>query len=157
MKSYTVTLEEDPETGDLVLPFPEDMLKEVGWKEGDTLDWEDNKDGTFSITKKEVTEKQWVLVECVSQFRQRYMVEVPVGTDQFGKDKSEWALDTVTMNEAREFSQEHLGETIVSHRVISLADALVLCDKDNDYTAEWTEEQKLRNFFTRDGEKVDNE
>jgi len=157
MKSYTVTLEEDPETGDLILPFPEDMLKEVGWKEGDTLDWEDNKDGTFSITKKEVTEKQWVLVECVSQFRQRYMVEVPVGTDQFGKDKSEWALDTVTMNEANEFSQEHLGETIVSHRVISLADALVLCDKDNAYVAEWTEEQKLDTFFTREGEKVDNE
>ncbi len=157
MKSYTVTLEEDPETGDLILPFPEDMLKEVGWKEGDTLDWEDNKDGTFSITKKEVTEKQWVLVECVSQFRQRYMVEVPVGTDQFGKDKSEWALDTVTMNEANEFSQEHLGETIVSHRVISLADALVLCDKDNAYVADWTEEQKLDTFFTRDGEKIDNE
>ena len=157
MKSYTVTLEEDPETGDLILPFPEDMLKEVGWKEGDTLDWEDNKDGTFSITKKEVTEKQWVLVECVSQFRQRYMVEVPVGTDQFGKDKSEWALDTVTMNEANEFSQEHLGETIVSHRVISLADALVLCDKDNAYVADWTEEQKLDTFFTRDGEKVNNE
>ena len=157
MKSYTITLEEDPETGDLILPFPEDMLKEVGWKEGDTLDWEDNKDGTFSITKKEITEKQWVLVECVSQFRQRYMVEVPVGTDQFGKDKSEWALDTVTMNEANEFSQEHLGETIVSHRVISLADALVLCDKDNAYVADWTEEQKLDTFFTRDGEKIDNE
>lgn len=157
MKSYTVTLEEDPESGDLILPFPEDMLKEVGWKEGDTLDWKDNKDGTFSITKKEVTEKQWVLVECVSQFRQRYMVEVPVGTDQFGKDKSEWALDTVTMNEAKEFSQEHLGETIVSHRVISLADALVLCDKDNAYVADWTEEQKLDTFFTRDGEKIDNE
>lgn len=157
MKSYTVTLEEDPETGDLILPFPEDMLKEVGWKEGDTLDWGDNKDGTFSITKKEVTEKQWVLVECVSQFRQRYMVEVPVGTDQYGKDKSEWALDTVTMNEAKEFSQEHLGETIVSHRVISLADALVLCDKDNAYVAEWTDEQKLDTFFTREGEKVDNE
>jgi hypothetical protein len=157
MKSYTVTLEEDPETGDLILPFPEDMLKEVGWKEGDTLDWEDNKDGTFSITKKEVTEKQWVLVECVSQFRQRYMVEVPVGTDQFGEDKSEWALDTVTMNEAKEFSQEHLGETIVSHRVISQADALVLCDKDNAYVAEWTDEQKLDTFFTREGEKVDNE
>ncbi len=157
MKSYTVTLEEDPESGDLILPFPEDMLKEVGWKEGDTLDWKDNKDGTFSITKKEVTEKQWVLVECVSQFRQRYMVEVPVGTDQFGKDKSEWALDTVTMNEANEFSQEHLGETIVSHRVISLADALVLCDKDNAYVADWTEEQKLDTFFTRDGEKIDNE
>ena len=148
MKSYTVTLEEDPETGDLVLPFPEDMLKEVGWKEGDTLDWEDNKDGTFSITKKEVTEKQWVLVECVSQFRQRYMVEVPVGTDEQGKDKTLWALDTVTMEEAKEFSQEHIGEQIVSHRVVTKKEALELCDQDNDYTKSWDKETKMKTFFT---------
>ena len=41
------------------------------------------------------------------------------------KGKKEWALDTVTMNEAEEFSQEHLGEQIVSHRVIDEADLVV--------------------------------
>ena len=46
-----------------------------------------------------IKETEWVLVECVSTFRMRYMVEVP-------KDKSEYALDTVTMNEAKEFSQD---------------------------------------------------
>jgi len=148
MKKYTVTLEEDPDTGDVILPFPEEMLKEVGWKEGDILNWEDNKDGTFSITKKLTKETEWVLVETVSQFRQRYMVEVPKG-------KAEWALDTVSMEEAKEFSQEHLGETIVTHRVISQADALALCDLDNAYGEEWTEEVKLQNFFTREGEKVE--
>ena len=148
MKKYTVTLEEDPDTGDVILPFPEEMLKEVGWKEGDILNWEDNKDGTFSITKKLTEETEWVLVETVSQFRQRYMVEVPKG-------KAEYALDTVSMEEAKEFSQEHLGETIVTHRVISQADALALCDLDNAYGEEWTEEVKLQNFFTREGEKVE--
>ena len=53
-------------------------------------------------------ETQLVLVECVSTFRQRYMVEVPVGTDDYGNDKTLWALDTVTMQEAKEFSQEYL-------------------------------------------------
>jgi len=152
MKKYTVTLVEDPETGDVILPFPEEMLKEVGWAEGDVLSWHDNKDGTFSITKKlkPTVETEWVLVEAVSQFRERYMVEVPKG-------KAEYALETVTMNDAKEFSQEHLGETIVSHRVISKEDALALCDKDNEYGVEWTEEVKLKNFFTRVGERVYND
>jgi hypothetical protein len=134
----TVILEEDDE-GNLVLPLSDDMLEELGWKIGDTIDWTDNKDGSWSMTKKKETE--FVLVEAVSTFRMRYMVEVPVG-------KADWALDTVTMNEAEEFSQEHLGEQIVSHRVISKEDALALCDADNDYTKTWNDEKKMGVFFT---------
>ena len=145
MKSWTIELQDDPETGDLILPFPEDLLKEAGWKEGDVLEWHDNKDGSFSMTKKET---QWVLVETVSTFRHRYMVEVPTGIDNYGKDKSEWALDTVTMNEAEEFSQQHIGELIVSHRVVTKEEALAMCDVDNDYCTSWDEETKMKNFFT---------
>jgi hypothetical protein len=76
------------------------------------------------------------------------MVEVPIGVDDYGKEKSLWALDTVTMNEAKEFSQEHLGEQIVSHRVVSKEEALTLCDVDNDYGSSWGEETKIKNFFT---------
>lgn len=91
---------------------------------------------------------QWVLVETISTFRERYMIEVPVGIDTYGKDKIEWALDTVTMQEAKEFSQEHIGELIVSHRVVTKEQALALCDIDNDYTKSWTDEQKMYTFFT---------
>ena len=42
-KTWTVTLEEDPESGDVILPFTNEMLEEVGWKEGDVLEWIDNK------------------------------------------------------------------------------------------------------------------
>jgi hypothetical protein len=100
-----------------------------------------------------MTQKQWVLVETISTFRKRYMVEVPLGTDQYGKDKSEWALDTVTMQEAKEFSQEHIGELIVSHRVVSKEEALALCNTDNDYTKSWPEQQKINTFFTNWEEK----
>ena len=91
---------------------------------------------------------QWVLVETISTFRERYMVEVPIGIDNYGKDKVDWALDTVTMEEATEFSQEHIGELIVSHRIVSKEEALALCDKDNDYANTWPEEQKMNVFFT---------
>lgn len=142
--SYVVKLEEDPETGDLILPLPDELLKETGWQTGDTLDWKDNGDGTFSMTKQKTEETEWVLVEAISQFRERYMVEVPKG-------KAAWALDTVTLNQAQEFSQEHLGEVIVSHRVVSFDEALELCDKDNHYCKDWNTDKKVDAFFTKDG------
>ena len=54
MKNWTIELQDDPETGDLILPFPEDMLEETGWKEGDELVWKDNQDGSWSLSKKNV-------------------------------------------------------------------------------------------------------
>ena len=86
-------------------------------------------------------ETELVLVECIQQYRMRYVVEVPVG-------KSDWALDTVTMEEAVEFSQLNLGETIVSHRVVSKDDVLKLCDIDNDYCKSWDTEKKFEVFVT---------
>jgi len=150
-KSWTVNLEEDPETGDLILPLNDDILEETGWQTGDSIEWIDNKDGSWTMKK---VETQWVLVEAISTFRERYMVEVPVGVDRYGKDKADWALDTVTLSEAKEFSQEHLGETIVSHRVVTKEEALALCDKDNDYCKSWDEQQKINAFFTTMAEHI---
>ena len=150
-KTWTINLEEDPETGDLILPLNDDILEQTGWKTGDSIDWIDNKDGSWTMKK---IETQWVLVEAISTFRERYMVEVPVGVDMYGKDKVDWALDTVTLSEAKEFSQEHLGETIVSHRVISKDDALAMCDKDNDYAKKWNDELKVQTFFTSMAEHI---
>jgi hypothetical protein len=53
-KSWTVVLEEDKETNELILPFPEDLLAEMNWKEGDVLDW-NVVDGFVVITKKEIS------------------------------------------------------------------------------------------------------
>jgi hypothetical protein len=51
MTQWSVTIEEDPETGDLILPLPEDMLQLQGWVEGDILEWVDNKNGSWSLIK----------------------------------------------------------------------------------------------------------
>lgn len=55
MKRYTITLEEDSVTGDTILPFPPEVLEELGWKEGDTLLWnviEENGSWSATLTKK---------------------------------------------------------------------------------------------------------
>ncbi len=54
LKSWTINVEEDPETGDCILPLPTDLLEEAGWKEGDEIVWKDNQDGSWSLTKKSV-------------------------------------------------------------------------------------------------------
>lgn len=136
-KTWTLDVKQH-EDGDFFIEFPDEVLEGAGWNPGDTIEWIDNKDGSWTLKKRET---QLVLVECVSQFRQRYVVEVPTG-------KADWALDTVVMNEANEFSQEHLGETIVSHRVITRDEVLQLCDKDNDYAKVWNDDYKFSTFVT---------
>ena len=49
--SWTITVEEDPDTGDLILPLPEELLNMQGWVVGDTLEWVDNEDGSWYIQK----------------------------------------------------------------------------------------------------------
>ena len=138
-KSWTTDVLTDDKTGEHYIQFTEEQLAEAGLKSGDEVEWIDNKDGSWTLRKKEF---EWVLVETINTFRERYMVQVPIG-------KSEWALDTVTMEEAKEFSQEHIGEQIISHRVVSEADALKLCDEDNTYTKSWTDEEKMNAYFTK--------
>lgn len=139
MKSWTRHIEED-ENGNLILTLGDEICDELGWKIGDTLEWIDNHNGSWTLRKKEM-EKELVLVECVSTFRMRYVVEVPKG-------KKEWAMDTVVMNEAEEFSQEHIGEQVISHRVISDEEYMRMFDEDNSYLASWENEKKL-GFITK--------
>jgi hypothetical protein len=58
MKSWTLNIEEDPETGDAILQFPTDLLEEAGWKEGDTLNWSDLGDGRWQLSKVDKTQQK---------------------------------------------------------------------------------------------------
>jgi hypothetical protein len=73
------------------------------------------------------------LVDAVSTFRNSYVVRC--------KDEVH-ATDTVTLNEADEWSQEWLGETVSRVREISEEEYLVLFDKDNEYLRDWDVEKK---------------
>ncbi|CAB4130247.1 hypothetical protein UFOVP116_343 [uncultured Caudovirales phage] len=135
----TVKLEED-ENGDLIMPISQELLDKMGWKPNDQLVWKDQGNGSFSLSKKK-PQTELVLVDAVSTFRIRYLVEVPVG-------KSDWALDTVVMGEAVEFSQKYLDEQIVSHRVITESEAIMEFNRDNDYLVHLNDSDKLDQVVT---------
>lgn len=125
--------------GSLFIEFTDEEMAEVGWKPGDTIQWKDNGDGSWTMSKKEETE--FVLVECVATHRMRYCVEVPKG-------KADWALDTVAMGEAKEFSQQYLGENIISHRVVTQEEAIKQARIDNDYIETWSDDYIFETFVT---------
>jgi antitoxin component of MazEF toxin-antitoxin module len=50
MKKWTAYVEQDGE--DLVLPLPADLIKELGWKMGDTLLWDMRDDGSIHLSRK---------------------------------------------------------------------------------------------------------
>lgn len=141
-KSWIVPVEVS-EDGEYYIQFTDEMLEGSGFKLGDSLDWIDQGDGSYLLKKKETTH---VLVECISTYRMRYVVEVP-------SDHPEYALDTVVCQEAKEFSQEWLGETIVSHRQLTREQVIELCDTDNDYAKSWDEDHKMKTFVTEEGYK----
>jgi hypothetical protein len=91
---------------------------------------------------------KYVIVTAISTFRQRYCIPMDqlqeLNTDM--PVDPEWALDCVTCDEAEEFSQQHLGEQIVDHIVVSEKEMLELFDKDNSYLADWTKKQKLEHI-----------
>jgi hypothetical protein len=56
MTAYTVKIQYDIREGDYYIPLPEEMLSviaELGWNVNEELEWIDNKNGTFTIQKKE--------------------------------------------------------------------------------------------------------
>lgn len=47
-KTHTLKVNDDG-----ILNLPPELLEETGWKEGDVLEWIDNKDGSFSLIKRD--------------------------------------------------------------------------------------------------------
>ena len=79
-------------------------------------------------------EKKLYMVETISTFRMRYVVEA---------NEESHALDEVTCqlgldgSSFKEFSQNHVDETIFSSREITDDEFLKEFDKDNSYLASW--------------------
>ncbi len=98
---------------------------------------------------------KFVLVETISQYRMRYVIEVPLDHNEreFPCSSTGWAEDTVASDDMVELSQKWLGETIVSSQEITHEKIMDLIHEDNSYCAHWSDEQKLKTFTTPIGYK----
>ena len=100
---------------------------------------------------------KYVMVDAISQFRMRYVVEVPDDVENPSEGKypctpEAYASDSVTCEDVREFSQEHLGETIVSTREVPLEEAIAQWRKDNGGAFDvWSDELVVKNSITEIG------
>lgn len=98
---------------------------------------------SYSFWKEIEMKKKMYLVETVSMFRMRYVVEANEATH---------AEDEVVCNqgELEEFSQKHIDECITSTREISEEEYLRVFNEDNGYLASWSDEQKKKFINTID-------
>jgi hypothetical protein len=48
---YEVITQEDPDSGDLIIPIPIPILKNMGWKEGDEIEIAVGEDGQLYLKK----------------------------------------------------------------------------------------------------------
>jgi hypothetical protein len=77
-----------------------------------------------------------VMVETLSQFIHRYVIELP---DDYNNICAE---GLVAASNAEEMSQRHISESILSSREITEEEYFKLFNQDNDYLSTWTDEQK---------------
>ena len=47
----TVSVIYDEETDDYIVPLGNDVCDEIGWQVGDTIKWQDNGNGSYTLTK----------------------------------------------------------------------------------------------------------
>jgi hypothetical protein len=98
---------------------------------------------------------KYVMVDTVSMFRMRYCVEVPDDVENPSDPNlhsctpEDYAKDTVTCEDAKEFTQDHLEEVIVSTREVTLEEALAQYRKDEPTLGEaWGDEIIIENAIT---------
>ena len=93
----------------------------------------------------------YVEVTTISTFRIRYMMRkddlraLNTAVDPTDDELTEWAIQqTRTDTAIDEFSQQWVGEQIVSTRECTEDEMVIAFDRDNDYLKEWTRDAKIK-------------
>lgn len=107
----------------------------------------------FGIKHRGDKMKKYVIVTAISSHRMRYAIPVSDLDTDDPTEQIEWAKDSVTMEEAEEFSQHWLGEIISDATILDEKQMLELFDADNDYLKGWSKDQKLHYVKTWKREK----
>jgi hypothetical protein len=125
------------ECGEYYIELNDKILEGSGFKIGDQLEWEDNKDGSFSL-KKQVQEPIW-LVDMSTKFVNRYAVRAKSAAEAEQKVIVGCNSDI----KFKEFSQEWIGSDVVACSQVAEDEYLEQFNHDNDYLKYWSNEQKF--------------
>jgi hypothetical protein len=106
-------------------------------------------------------DERYVVVTAISSHRMRYVIPVErlqslrETTDVPLDDKTlkEWALDSVTMEEVNEFSQEWMGEYTSDVTIENRETILNRFDEENDYLKGWSTDYKI-NWIDNTSKKI---
>ena len=85
-----------------------------------------------------MSDKKLYVVETISMFRMRYVIEA-----KEAEHASDEVICELGKDNFKEFSQHHVDEVITSTREISKEEYLKMFDNDNDYLDKWSDEQKF--------------
>lgn len=98
--------------------------------------------------KKEL-ESKYVVVTAISSFKIKYVIpteelqKLNESTELDEARAREWAEECVIMEEVKDFSQKHIGETVIETDILDEDGILEMFDRENDYLSEWTREKKI--------------
>ncbi len=53
LMTYILKVQKDKKTKNLFIKLPSKLMKDMNWKIGDSLQWVDNKDGSYTLEKNE--------------------------------------------------------------------------------------------------------
>lgn len=93
--------------------------------------------------------KEYVVVTTISTHRSKFVIPKDelqkMNTDITLTDDQamDWAKDSVTMNEVKEFSQEWLGEYIVDADMKTEGELFNMFDRENEYLKGWSHNEKI--------------
>lgn len=51
VNQWIIVVQENGKDKELFIQLPEDAISQMGWAEGDVLEWLENEDGSWTITK----------------------------------------------------------------------------------------------------------
>ena len=143
LNSWTLNLEEDPETDDLILTFPPELLEQAGWKEGDELIWKDNQNGSWSLTKRVYNSNMNNKEKEILDITQEECAEVIVAISKI----SRFGLDNIKPGKPltnRQHLAEELGDLqamidlCIVHNIVDEEEVLAAADNKIAKLKKWS-------------------
>jgi 6-pyruvoyltetrahydropterin/6-carboxytetrahydropterin synthase len=145
---YTVPVKYDEKTDEYYIEFPDEAINELSWKIGDVLDWRDNSDGSYTITKKDTGMGKFYstktygnergLSTCFRQWRSThshcsllhgYSIGVRVVFECSSLDDRNWVMDFGGLKEFKEWLEHMFDHTLVVAEDDPQLQSILLLDK----------------------------